>query len=126
MSRATVLPSEHNPDNVAIMALDGDRLGTFERRGLWRDGVAIVGGVEVAIGTDALVLFLEAVSEEPPFVMLKLHDGYHAVYRDGGMPSSRILSAGERHVWRRFDPHASIAHPTFEDAVDRARFAHED
>lgn len=126
MARATVMPSEHDPDAVAVMSLDGSPIGTFERRGLWRDGVAVVGGIDVAIGIDALLLFLEAVSEERPFVLLKLHDGYHAVYRDGGMPSSRILDTDEGYVWRRFEPHASIRHSTFERAVERARFSHED
>lgn len=126
MSRITVLPSDDLPESVAVITLDGNRLGTFERRGLWREGVAVIGGVDVAIGIDALLLFLEAVADEPGFVMLRLHEGYHAVYRDKAMPSSRILDTRDGHVWRRFDPHASVTFTDFDDAVDRARFSHED
>lgn len=125
MSRITVLPSPAQPELTAIIALDGNRLGTFEKRGLWRNGVAVIGGVDVAVGIDGLLLFLEAVAGEPGFVMLRLHEGYHAVYADGAMPSSRILETGGGYAWRRFDPHASIIHAQFEAAVEQARLSHE-
>lgn len=125
MSRITVLPSPDQPELTAIIALDGDRLGTFERRGLWRNGVAVIGGVDVAVGIDGLLLFLEAVAGEPGFVMLRLHEGYHAVYSDGAMPSSRILHTVDGYAWRQFDPHASMVHAEFDDAVERARLSHE-
>ena len=89
--------------------------------GLWRNArlyLHVPDGVVTVDGMPAVMAALASWSDAPPFVVLPLHPGYHAVYGPDGTPSHRIMltSEGEWSV-RRFQPHASDLHPTFKEAL---------
>jgi hypothetical protein len=100
-------------------------VGVISRgEGLWRNARLDLnghGGTVTAHGMPAVIAALaDACGGAHPMVVLPLHDGYHALYGPDGAPSHRIMRTPDGWRLRRFSPHASSVHATFDDALAEA------
>lgn len=122
MPRITIGPIPAGNDSAPVLA-DGIVIGTISRgRGLWRDAALLVDGKEVARRISGIIDHLRKAFGSVADIQIEIHPGYLALYGPDGAPHARILSAGNRHQLRVFNPHRSETYATRDAAIVAGRY----